>query len=82
MRRTRDPRHLDAFEVLRQADPVDVTCLPGPDSREALALKEGVLATPRRRERPRRSHRRLLVSLVFVLSIASSAAAWVLLIMR
>jgi hypothetical protein len=82
LKHKRHARRPNAFEVLRRADPVDAASLPGPESPEALALKEGILATSRQKERPRRflSRRRLVLAVVFgLLSIASTTTAWVLL---
>lgn len=82
MRSRRHLGHPDALEQLRQANPVDADRLPGPDSPEASALKEKILATRRPGQPPRRHvprRRRVVVAVAAgLLAIASTATAWVL----
>lgn len=78
----------DPFDLLRAANPVDPTTLPGPDAPEAQAQLERIFAQPRHERRALRGlrSRRLLsrprlpylIPVVAALMIGAGAAAWAL----
>ncbi len=71
----------DAFEALRDANPVDESALPGPESPKARALLAEITSTPRIRPAPpaRRSRRLAVIIAIVLLALASIAAAWLVL---
>lgn len=68
----------DAFDAFRDANPVDESTVPGPDSPKACTLFARIIATPRRPEQPLRRprHRTILVIAAVLLALISIAAAW------
>lgn len=68
----------DAFEAFREANPIDDSTLPGPDSSKGRTLFDRITATPRLPDAtPRRSRRRTVLVITAVLvALLSIAAAW------